>query len=99
MKQFISSLMVVGALAFFAGCGDEVKSVDYYTQHPEEAEAKIKKCNKMGKMSEDQKQDCGNATEGRFKAGLKNLGKSQKIIPSVTEWKASNSETKEPAKK
>ena len=40
----------------------------------------------MGKMSEEQKQDCENTTEGRFKAGLKNLGKSQKIIPSVTEW-------------
>ncbi|MBZ7980322.1 EexN family lipoprotein [Campylobacter sp. RM12640] len=99
MKQFISSLMVVGALTFFVGCGDEVKSIDYYIQHPEEAKAKIEKCNKMGKMSEEQKQDCGNATEGRFKADLRNLGKSQKIIPSVTEWKASNSETEEPTKK
>lgn len=40
----------------------------------------------MEKISEDQKQDCKNASEDRFKAGLKNLGKSQKIIPSVTKW-------------
>lgn len=84
MKQFISSLMVVGALAFFAGCGDEVKSVDYYTQHPEEAETKFEQCKKMGKMSEEQKQDCRNASEGRFKAGLRNLEKSQQIIPGVS---------------
>ena len=44
----------------------------------------------MEKISEDQKQDYKNATEGRFKAGLKNLGKSQQIIPSVTEWELKN---------
>lgn len=94
MKQFISNIVVVGALVFFIGCGDEVKSIDYYEKHPEEAKAKVKECNKMGKMSEEQKQDCANAIEGNFKSGLQNLGKSQKIIPSVTEWKANSSESK-----
>lgn len=94
MKQFISSLMVVGALAFFVGCGDEVKSIDYYEKHPEEAKAKIEKCNKMGKMSEYQKQDCGNALQGNWNADWSNVGKKSTVIPSVTEW-----DIKEPTNK
>lgn len=84
MKQFISSLMVVGALAFFAGCGDEVKSVDYYEKHPEEAKAKVEQCEKMRKMSDNQKQDCDNALQGDWNASWSNVGKSQKIIHGVS---------------
>lgn len=71
MKQFITSkLLVVCALAFFIGCGDnkkhEIKTVEYYEQHIEEAKAREEQCKKEGQLSEEQKMDCANASRALF---------------------------------
>lgn len=45
MKQIIlTSSIAFLALAFLAGCGEELKSVEYYEKHIDEAKAKQKEC-------------------------------------------------------
>ncbi|EDP6893720.1 EexN family lipoprotein [Campylobacter jejuni] len=64
MKHFIfSGLISLGALAFLAGCGDEIKTTEYYKQHIEEAKEKDAKCQKQGNLNENQQKDCSNARQ------------------------------------
>ncbi|EAJ5683698.1 hypothetical protein BBZ05_07355 [Campylobacter lari] len=64
MKHFIfSGLTALGALIFLVGCGDEIKTTEYYKQHIEEAQEKDAKCQKQGNLNENQQRDCSNARQ------------------------------------
>lgn len=59
-----TALIVVATLACvaFTGCTD-VKSVEYYTAHPDEAVQKLKECRKEGK-SQKSEPACANPARG-----------------------------------
>ncbi|ABE47314.1 EexN family lipoprotein [Polaromonas sp. JS666] len=59
-----TTLIVVATLACvaFTGCTD-VKSVEYYTAHPDEAVKKLEKCRKEGK-SQNSESACANPARG-----------------------------------
>lgn len=61
MKKVILSAVFAAMVLSFSGCGDSVKTVDYYTAHKEERKAKIEECNNNpGGMKDDP--NCQNAT-------------------------------------
>ncbi|MBN6453891.1 EexN family lipoprotein [Escherichia coli] len=52
------------ALPFFlVGCGEEVKSVDWWRNHPAEASSKVDECKKSGEVSDN----CKNAKTALYK--------------------------------
>lgn len=51
MKQTFKILLAGVALVAFAGCNEKVNTVDYYVEHEQEREAKLKEClNNPGAM-------------------------------------------------
>ncbi|WP_081301442.1 EexN family lipoprotein [Campylobacter fetus] len=64
-KLILSSLLSLGFIAFLAGCG-EAKTQEYYSQHLEEAEARVAQCKKLEKFNETEQIDCTNANRALF---------------------------------
>lgn len=90
MKHFIfSGLLSLGALAFLAGCGDEVKTVEYYKQNIKEAKEKDTKCQKQGNLNENQQMDCSNARQAILSQSDDRVpwGKGKKYDNNAYEWK------------
>ncbi|EAK0836224.1 TPA: EexN family lipoprotein [Campylobacter fetus subsp. venerealis] len=65
-KIVLSSLLSLGLLAFLAGCGQEAKTQEYYSQNLKEAEAKVAECKKLEKFNETEQIDCTNANRALF---------------------------------
>ncbi|HDX6240943.1 TPA: EexN family lipoprotein [Campylobacter fetus subsp. venerealis] len=59
-KLFVSSLSL---LALLTGCGEEAKTKEYYSQHLEEAKARVAECKKLEKFNETEQVDCANAED------------------------------------
>ncbi len=55
-------LTALCALFVLAACGEEVKSVEYYSQHKTEAELMMNTCGSEGASA---RKNCMNASEGR----------------------------------
>lgn len=49
MKQIILTSLIAFVALSLAGCGEELKSQEYYKKHKDEAKEKIKECNKHEK--------------------------------------------------
>lgn len=58
MKKILSLLFVSSVIV---GCGQEVKSQEYYHEHLEEAEQKLQFCKTADRTNQDINQDCKNA--------------------------------------
>ncbi|WP_081303782.1 EexN family lipoprotein [Campylobacter fetus] len=67
-KIVLSSLLSLGLLAFLTGCGQEAKTKEYYSQHLEEAKARVAECKKLEKFNETEQIDCVNANDAIFMA-------------------------------
>ncbi|EAI3887298.1 EexN family lipoprotein [Campylobacter fetus] len=65
-KIVLSSLLSLGLLAFLTGCGQEAKTQEYYSQHLEEAKARVAECKKLEKFNETEQIDCTNANSALF---------------------------------
>ncbi|MBE7358825.1 EexN family lipoprotein [Campylobacter sp. RM12327] len=65
-KLFVSSLLSLGLLVFLTGCGEEAKTKEYYSQHLEEAKARVAECKKLEKFNETEQIDCANANKALF---------------------------------
>ncbi|MCV3371741.1 EexN family lipoprotein [Campylobacter lari] len=63
MKKIFFGLTTVGILILFFGCGEEVKTLEYYKNHLEEAKEKVEACKKLELSNEAQRLDCENAKE------------------------------------
>ncbi len=61
MNKYIS-VIFLGLAFLLSGCED-VKSVDWWKSHPDEAEKKVAECNKSGSDSEN----CRNSKDGLFR--------------------------------
>ena len=61
MKKFLQTILTIATITFLTGCGEEAKTKEYYSQHLEEAKAKVAECNKLEKTNEKQELDCKNA--------------------------------------
>ncbi|MBR8463993.1 EexN family lipoprotein [Campylobacter sp. faydin G-24] len=72
MKQIVAGSILVVGLFSLTGCFEqEIKTAEYFKNHPEEMEKVITKCQKAEKMTDSQKQECENA----FKAqAMKRMG-------------------------
>ncbi|UDJ88652.1 EexN family lipoprotein (plasmid) [Erwinia amylovora] len=62
MRKLGSILIVTGFTFLLAGCED-VKSVDWWQSHPDEADQKVSECKKSG----DDSENCRNAKDGLFR--------------------------------
>ncbi|MDN5071444.1 EexN family lipoprotein [Aliarcobacter butzleri] len=71
MNKFLNlrNLFVFGMLLFLSGCGEEAKTKEYYSQHIEEAKARVAECKKLESMNETQQLDCTNANSAFFLYG------------------------------
>lgn len=65
VKTSLYGLLSLFALVFL-GCGEEAKTKEYYSQHVEEAKAKVETCKKLEKHNEIQQLDCQNARSALF---------------------------------
>lgn len=63
MKKIMFAASISLTLIFLAGCGDEVKTSEYYKKNMEEAKARAAECKKMENLNEAQQRDCENANE------------------------------------
>ncbi|HHS6700340.1 TPA: EexN family lipoprotein [Campylobacter jejuni] len=63
MKKIFRLIVSISTLIIFAGCGDEVKTLEYYKNHLEEAKQKVEMCKKLEHSNETQQLDCNNAKE------------------------------------
>ncbi|CZE46454.1 EexN family lipoprotein [Campylobacter geochelonis] len=63
MKNVIIASLAVGVVLFLSGCGEEPKSVEYFMQHPDEAEIKNNRCMGASDKSTFEKEECKNASE------------------------------------
>ncbi|MFA6760276.1 MAG: EexN family lipoprotein [Sulfuricurvum sp.] len=63
MKRLaIKTVFAVSATLLFVGCGDQIKTKEYYSAHLEEAKTKMQECQTAtGVLDETQKQECDNA--------------------------------------
>ena len=61
MKKY-GIVAALGLTFFLAGC-EEVKSVDWWQDHPDEATKKVAECKKSGSDSDN----CKNAKDGLFR--------------------------------
>lgn len=72
MKKILSLLFVSSVIV---GCGQEVKSQQYYYEHLDEAKEKVQFCKTADKSNKDVLHDCMNAsgaiTQKMFKNGMK----------------------------
>ncbi|MCT7910709.1 EexN family lipoprotein [Arcobacter lacus] len=65
-KVILKTLFFIGAISLLTGCQEEkieIKTVEYYSQHLEEAKARVSECKKLEKANENQQLDCSNAQE------------------------------------
>lgn len=69
MKKVIFSGVIAALILSFAGCGDGVKTVEYYNSHVEERDAKISECmNDPGGHKGDA--NCVNAAQAKLHSGV-----------------------------
>lgn len=66
MRQFLQTILTIGAITFLTGCGEEAKTKEYYSQHLEEAKARVAECKKLEKSNETVQLDCQNAESALF---------------------------------
>lgn len=59
MKKTRILSLVLFSIAL-SGCGEEIKTVDWWRNHPEEAISKVEECKKSGDVSDNckKRQDC-----------------------------------------
>lgn len=75
MKKVILSAVLAAMVLSFAGCGDDVKTVEYYKEHADERIEKIAECrNNPGGMKDDP--NCKNAFVGHSAANYKKTDKT-----------------------
>ena len=58
----LKSITIISTLFVFAGCGDELKTVEWYKAHEKERQEKIMKCNSEFKDNTD----CNNAKKAEI---------------------------------
>lgn len=63
MKNIVFSVALGALVAVgFSGCGEEeIKTAEYFKQHPKELKKKMEECKKAQSMSESKKKECDNA--------------------------------------
>ncbi|MGX7835339.1 EexN family lipoprotein [Campylobacter fetus subsp. venerealis] len=70
-KIVAGGILVVGLLSLTGCFEQEIKTAEYFKDHPDEMEKVIAQCQKAQKMTDSQKQECENA----FKAqAMKKMG-------------------------
>ncbi len=69
MKKVILSAVLAAMVLSFTGCGEDVKTVEYYKEHPDERDAKISEClNNPGQANDDA--NCANAGSAKLHSGI-----------------------------
>lgn len=69
MKKVILSAVLAVMILSFAGCGDDIKTVEYYKEHIAERDAKISECmNNPGGHKGDA--NCVNAAQAKLHSGV-----------------------------
>lgn len=82
MKKVILAAVLAAMVLGFAGCGDDVKTVEYYNEHTDERDAKITEClNNPGQAKGDP--NCVNATTAKMHSGK---GFDPSVAPSGTRY-------------
>ncbi|CDF65938.1 EexN family lipoprotein [Campylobacter fetus] len=62
MKKIVASGILLVGLFSLTGCFEqEIKTAEYFKDHPDEMEKVIAQCQKAQKMTDSQKQECENA--------------------------------------
>lgn len=87
MKKNIVLTVLSGFILFcLFGCQNQVKTIEYYSNHLDEAKARVAKCEKEGRLNENQERDCSNAYNAVYKTDLKYFGeKIDKVFKDIFE--------------
>ncbi|CZE50468.1 EexN family lipoprotein [Campylobacter geochelonis] len=79
MKNVIIASLAVGVVLFLSGCGEEPKSIEYFMQHPDEADKiAFGKCQQQGSLSKNEIQECNNAGDAIGKLMVKKSNEALK---------------------
>ena len=77
-------IFLVFVVVFLTGCQEKAKTQEYYSQHLDEAKARVEICKKLVDYNEIQQQDCANANNAIFYNSSRNDFK--KSNPNALEW-------------